>query len=1078
MGNNDRKRWKKAAMMAAIAFGGFGMQQWLIAGTAEAETAYYVAPSGDDGSGNGTIGSPFRTPGRARDAVRESIAGGMSSDVTVYMREGVYRLDSSFTLTGADSGRDGHEVVYRSYPGESAGLDASKAITGWVPHSATIYKANVGTSWNFDTLYENSVRAVKARYPNIQANGNAYNRVESSVTGKEKSEFKFYAGDIPAVADKSNMEALIWPGGSKGYEYWYSYTVDLAGIDYADRIAKLASPVPYVIGPGSRYFVQGALELLDQPGEFYLDRAAGMLYYYPRDVSQLNGGVSAPYAGHVVELKGSSEQAPVSGIRLEGLTIRNTDIGKDGVRGENVRNVAITNSRIYNTGDHGVRLLGWAQSNTIEGNEIRDTGYNGVSVEGNGRTSAHISTGNRISGNHVFRVGQLYGNSGGIRIYDSGENVISYNRVHDSPRYAIHLKGQRKGILIGSTIGGVTVTESNYRDFQHARNNIVEFNDVSHSVQDSQDAGVIATWGTGTGSVIRSNRIHDSDIPALTVEANRSFGFGIYLDDNSDDILVQNNVIHGLQQNGGGFLNNTLMLKGIGIRVDNNVMADNRDTNGTAGSTQTGNERASALEFSRNVFYDNSSRLYYINYWDGHKVAYADANTYYKADQIYGFGGTIPAGTYEEWRQLDKGKYDGHSLLADPLFMDAAKGDYRLRYDSPAYRTGFRDIAVESIGLPETFAYADAADPIASVFVKRQGDEGSRSWTRLETGGSAQLGMMVRTATGFAADLSGALIAFTSSNPAAATVDSSGRVTAAGTGVAEIAVSVTKGGKTIIGRYHVLVNDSLASVGVIIPDKVYLGQTVGTIVYGVSALGGYIDLSGYPVQYVSDSPAIASVDTEGRLTGNAAGALHLGVSVATGNGTLGTTAQVEVVEPVDGPGVFDFEDGTTVGWAPVAGTWQVKDDGSGNMAYYNSNAANTARSMNYEKRTDYRMTARIMVDAWGSGTPVRLGFMGRYVDSSNFYYAVYEHSSERFKLFKIANGVVSTLASSGPMATDFIGNYRELIFELNGQSLALYLDEMQVVSAVDASFAEGYPGLYAYNQQIYFDNIVIENLTE
>ena len=51
---------------------------------------------------------------------------------------------------------------------------------------------------------------------------------------------------------------------------------------------------------------------------------------------------------------------------------------------------------------------------------------------------------------------------------------------------------------------------------------------------------------------------------------------------------------------------------------------------------------------------------------------------------------------------LDKGRRDGidaHSLAVDPLFVDPANGDFRLKPDSPALKLGFAPIDLSKIGL-------------------------------------------------------------------------------------------------------------------------------------------------------------------------------------------------------------------------------------------------------------------------------------------------------------------------------------------------------------------------------------------
>jgi hypothetical protein len=51
-----------------------------------------------------------------------------------------------------------------------------------------------------------------------------------------------------------------------------------------------------------------------------------------------------------------------------------------------------------------------------------------------------------------------------------------------------------------------------------------------------------------------------------------------------------------------------------------------------------------------------------------------------------------------EWTAWRSRGQDAHSLLADPLFLDAAHDDYRLKPESPAFQLGFQPIPVERIG--------------------------------------------------------------------------------------------------------------------------------------------------------------------------------------------------------------------------------------------------------------------------------------------------------------------------------------------------------------------------------------------
>jgi len=60
--------------------------------------------------------------------------------------------------------------------------------------------------------------------------------------------------------------------------------------------------------------------------------------------------------------------------------------------------------------------------------------------------------------------------------------------------------------------------------------------------------------------------------------------------------------------------------------------------------------------------------------------------------------------TFDEWRPMG---FDTHSKCANPLFVDRASHDYRLKPDSPALGLGFQQIDTSQIGLKEDFPYKE-----------------------------------------------------------------------------------------------------------------------------------------------------------------------------------------------------------------------------------------------------------------------------------------------------------------------------------------------------------------------------------
>ena len=206
--------------------------------------------------------------------------------------------------------------------------------------------------------------------------------------------------------------------------------------------------------------------------------------------------------------------------------------------------------------------------------------------------------------------------------------------------------------------------------------------------------GGIYTLGVSPGTVIRNNLIHD-------IDANHYGGWGIYNDEGSTHILIEDNVVYNTKFAGYDIH----YAKEITVR--NNIFALGRED-------QLSRTR---LEPHKSVFFENN-----IVYWTGGKLLSGkwhdepyefyfhpknpngrrtvestfdmDWNLYYNpklpVDSVR-FGGE----SFSEWRARGK---DVHSLYADPLFIDAARYDFRLRPESPAFALGFRAIDMSRVG--------------------------------------------------------------------------------------------------------------------------------------------------------------------------------------------------------------------------------------------------------------------------------------------------------------------------------------------------------------------------------------------
>jgi len=765
--------------------------------TGAGPVAYYVATNGDD-SWTGTIAAPtgtdgpFRTIARAQGAVRAAIAGGMSGDVTVFIRGGEHYQDSQLWFLPEDSGRGGHKVAYRNYSGERPVIHRARRLTTWQPELGGVYKTPV--DWTFNALWENGVRAALARHPNVTPESPYnYSRTSSTITGAETTKIGFRVGDVPPVANPSSLEVVLWPGGPDGTWNWIQQVFSIAHVDYTAGVLTLGrdlidggAAAVWTIGAGSRYFVQGARELLDSPGEFWL--GGGYLHYRPRRLpieaqEILVPGPSQQYSEAIVAIHGTSAANTAHDLEFEGLTLAYTSSRGSGFYVRDAERIAIRGNRVRDVGGIGVALHGASRDNVVAGNLIHDVGSDGVNLYG--EAAIGYPRGNTVTNNHIHHVGRVRGDNNGVTVVRGADNVVSNNLIHDSPREGIGAFGSlsREGPPVQNTTG-----------------NTIAHNDISRAMTDSQDGAPIHVGGIGPDNSIVGNRIHHS---ALAF----SYGNGIYLDITNLQTTVSGNVVHDLQQSvPDGITYAAIHVTGDGANVVNNVVAGNRldtaavnivATQATEAHLPTRNTTVRRNIFSRN----RVSNVYAFPEFDESQLALADFNLFHHPDGVYTVGFNWDAIAYfdsrqetlAQWRERHGRRHDQNSATADPRFVDFDRRDFRLRPDSPAYALGFEDIDHAAIGLTADFPYADLNEPLDRLFVTTT-QSGPSATVRLATGATARIQIGGRTTTGYVVTPS--VVAYTSDQPTVAAVDAAGLVTAGATGLATITVTATSGGST------------------------------------------------------------------------------------------------------------------------------------------------------------------------------------------------------------------------------------------------------------------------------------------
>ena len=549
--------------------------------SAEASVEFYMSPTGDDRN-SGTKQEPFASLTRARNAVREENRTGQKADITVFLRGGTYELKEPLVLGPEDSGTDKFSVTYRAYPGEKPIISGGRRITGWKPGPAKMWQAELpevkSQRWYFRQLFIDGKRATRARTPNADSK-TPYLKVKDAELKEEEGIWRveLAPGEVRNWNNLPDVEIVI-----RGL--WAIIRKNLASIDQGKGEVILAPPhvSTHFHDPksGRWVFFENAMEMLDQPGEWYLDRSSGKLYYWPlagEDMSKIE--VVAPVLDQLLEIAGTDEQL-VRNVHFKGLSFQHAQwpwppwgfAGDQagamyapepegfGFVGEAILwrfadSCSLTNCEITQVGGCGISLQRGCTRSVIEGNHVHDIGSNGINVGENlvtfydkaleqlldkdgfdlrpGVTPNYhpppqeVPRGNRIANNHIHACGVDYYGSVGIYVAYTNGTVVSHNLLHDLPY---------TGISCGF-FWGVAPTV--------CRNNVVEYNHIYDVMKMMDDGAGIYTLGSQPGTVIRGNVVHDVRRNPFAF-APAILRAGLYFDNGSSEMVVEGNTVYGL----------------------------------------------------------------------------------------------------------------------------------------------------------------------------------------------------------------------------------------------------------------------------------------------------------------------------------------------------------------------------------------------------------------------------------------------------------------------------------------------------------------------------------------------------
>jgi len=437
-------------------------------GPAAAQTAHiHVSPSGSDRA-DGTREAPFRTVFRAQQAAREAAAAA-TGDVAVSLAPGVYRLDRTLEFTEADSGRDGHHVVYCGEAGlGSARLLGSTLLKGWEECGNGVWTVRLREGMLFHTLYENGARAHKARFPNYTfqpefptARGPYLVSEDGSPTSEEGERtgwLVYRPEDAPPVTAITKMKVLLY---SEGKCDWMRTVRAVNAIEPDACRLTIAGHFWRGVKAQARFFFEDELGFLDAPGEFFIDERSHTLYYMPMGEGHPDTlGIAAPVLTRLIQVKGTSRKDCVENLRLEGLAFEETDGLPKGwwstrygltdgalVWMNNTAGVEVRECHLKNSGRSGVMIVGHNVASRVTGCWIEHMGLNGVTLSNRWRDKNDETTlldrceGNRVHNCRIHGVGEIHTYAACVNLFNVAHNDVSHCELYDSVRYAVTVRG-------------------------------------------------------------------------------------------------------------------------------------------------------------------------------------------------------------------------------------------------------------------------------------------------------------------------------------------------------------------------------------------------------------------------------------------------------------------------------------------------------------------------------------------------------------------------------------------------------------------------------------------------------------
>lgn len=546
----------------------------------------------------------------------------------------------------------------------------------------------------FDQLFVNGERCSRTVYPENCFMGltgvifDGEKQTEVSLKEKEKywctSNAVFsYQGDLPQFSRIDDIMLMM-------NHCWLHERLRVKEIDYEKKLIYTDNASLFAAFSDEKIYLENVFEMLNKPGQWYFDKSEYLLYYIPKKGEELNqSDIVVPMADTFLIAENTANK------HITGITFRycsaayeyqitspyrspwhKIETPRQGecevpgcIRFIHSQYCSVTDCRMEHIGRYGIEIAQRSAYIAVCRNQFTDLGCGAVKNYRRDAQAVRVPEDEthhvRIEDNLISGYGRLYKAAVGILLTDVHHYTVSHNEIS---------YGEYTAVSCG-WVWGYDACENGHNE--------ISYNYIHHIGNNSVcDMGAIYMLGVQPCTFIRNNVIHD----VVDREEN---GWGIYLDEGSSEITVENNLVYRVSTEA------MHIHYGRNNRVVNNIFA----CGAVALLSNTRHENHTQLIVERNIFYSQNGRIIRIKPGEG--AVWADKNIYYSETGEIGFCRNnyeeeMVYQPFEEWKKTGN---DHFSIHDDPLLADVKNDNFELRENSPAFTLGFRKLKFDMVGI-------------------------------------------------------------------------------------------------------------------------------------------------------------------------------------------------------------------------------------------------------------------------------------------------------------------------------------------------------------------------------------------